>query len=412
MPYSLYAQFKTNAYLLNFSVFLTASIFVAVALMLRTSRAAAQTNAPVKITGQIVNGTKGAKISSTANLPVTLYLALDAPTHTFSLTTQTDAGGQFNFSLQDTPAPTYYLVATNYSGVDYSSDVVPYDREQIKQPIDLIVYETTTDPSVVRVTQTHFVFDVRTRVFSVLQVIVVQNSGDRTFIGAPSAGTRRATLSLPILAGASAVQFDQRGADETTLRGDSALTYTLPILPGADQIVYHYSMPFTPPTYQFDLKMPVSTEKFRILLSDVGATITSAQLIPASPFQAQGGQKFLLSTAENLSAGTTIKATFANLPATVAEPARSTNLDPYAQMIAALVLTAAGVAAIALLVYPIARRRDVQISRRMDPAAGEVEPLLQTIANLDDDFAAGKISEAEHKEKRAAVKARLLAWIK
>ena len=67
-------------------------------------------------------------------------------------------------------------------------------------------------------------------------------------------------------------------ADDSTLRGTESLSYTLPIVPGSDQIVYTYQLPFTPPTYNFNLKVPFDTDKFRILLADVGLVAELAEL--------------------------------------------------------------------------------------------------------------------------------------
>jgi hypothetical protein len=199
--------------------------------------------------------------------------------------------------------------------------------------------------------QTHLILDVRNRSFNVVQIVVVQNTGDRTLF----AGPNQATLQLPVLPGAQNVQFDQQDADQTTIRRGDLLTYTLPFVPGSDQIVFTYAIPYAPPSYQFSLKLPFDSPRVRLLLADVGATIASSQFAAPSPFQAQGGQKYLLSVAENVRAGTVLNATFANLPASVADTTRPANQSE--QLVAGLVLGVSALLASALLIYPIARRR-------------------------------------------------------
>ena len=323
---------------------------VAIALILFAIPVHAQ-GAMGRIEGQIANGTKDAKVGSIQNIQVRLFGIDATATRPLTATTQTDANGKFSFSALDADPNTKYLLAANYGGVDYFSDAFAFEPSKSRLPATLSIYETTTDASVLHVMQTHLIFDVRTRLFNVVQIIVVQNTGDRTLVPGPN----RATLSLPVLAGAQNVQFDRRDADETTIRGEGMLTYTLPFMPGADQIVYTYLLPFTPPIYPFALKLPFDSARVRILLADVGGTIQSGQFTPPSPFQAQAGQKYLLITAENVPAGTLLNATFTNLPSTVSNPTRPANQSE--PLVAGLVLGISAVAAAALLIYPIVRRR-------------------------------------------------------
>ncbi|HEX9075024.1 MAG TPA: hypothetical protein VF932_04565 [Anaerolineae bacterium] len=402
---------------------LAASILVALLFMaLPLPRAHAQTptgGGTGKIDGQLVNGTKDAKLANTAGLTITLHMAAAGATSTISQTAQADANGHFGFSNLETISSTRYLLIANYQGVDYYSDILNFDQNQITLPVSMTVYETTTDPAAVKITQTHFVFDVQTRQFNVLQIVAVQNSTDRAYIGPPGSGVgpHRTTIGLPFLPGAQNLQFDNPAADDSTLRGTESLSYTLPIVPGNDQIVYTYQLPFTPPTYNFSLKMPFDTDKFRILLADVGGTIQSSQLTAPAPFPTQSGQKFILSSMDNVKAGTVVSANFVNLPATVADQTPSTAnpatapapsaINNNMQLVGGVVLGIAAVAALGLLVYPIIRRRRAQTAL-VEPEANVRMGLLQDIADLDDEFEEKKITEEEYREKRARLKAKLL----
>ncbi len=305
-----------------------------------------------RIEGQIANGTKDAKSGSAQNLAVRLFGVDANATRPISATTQADATGKFTFSNLDTTPTTKYLLATNYGGVDYISDALAFDANQTRLPATVTIYETTTNASVVQVMQTHLIFDVRTRAFNVTQIVIAQNTSDRTLV----VGSNRATLLLPILPGAQNVQFNRRDEDETTLRGDGVMTYTLPFVPGGEQIVYAYALPYTPPTYPFNLKMPFDSARVRLLVADMGGTIQSAQFAPSPPFQAPGGQKYLLSLAENVRAGTVLNATFTNLPSSIADTTRPANQSE--PLVAGLVLGISALLAATLLIYPIIRRRN------------------------------------------------------
>ena len=370
-----------------------------------------------KLDGQLVEGTKDAKLGNTAGMTITMHMAAASATSTISQTTQADASGRFSFSNLDTISTTRYLLIANYQGVDYFSDILNFDQNQATLPISMTVYETTTDPAAIQVTQAHFVFDVQTGEMDVLQIVAVQNNGDRTYVGATAiGGPHRVTLSLPFLAGAQNIQFDNPAADDATLRGPEVMSYTLPFTPGSDQIVYNYQLPLTPPTYNFNLKLPFNVDKLRVLLADVGGTIQSSQLSAPAPFPTQSGQKFILSSADNLTAGTVVQANFVNLPRTVgttpptgtdSAPAPATASNNNLQLIGGVVLGVAALAALGLLLYPIIRRRRASAMPE-EPVANTRMDLLQEMADLDDDFEAKKISEEEYKEERARLKAELL----
>jgi hypothetical protein len=402
---------------------LAAAIFLAFGLMaLPIPRAAAQTGGQGKLEGELVDGTKDAKLSNTDSLTVTLHMAPAGATSTISQTTKSDSAGHFTFSNLDTITTTRYLLIANYQGVDYFSDILSFDQNKTTLPVSMTVYETTSDPAAIHVTQTHVVFDVQTREFNVLQIVAVQNTTDRTYVGGTGFGPHRVTLTLPFLQGGQNIEFDNPAANDSTLRGSDTMSYTLPVVPGGDQIVYNYTLPFNPPTYQFNMKLPFDTDKFRILLSDVGGTIQSTQLTSPTPFPTQNGMQFILSSADNVKAGTTVNATFANLPATVAAPppssanpaiAPTSAVNNNLQVVGGVVLGVAALAAIGLLLYPVVKRRRAHAAHPVSsPASGRRMELLQEMANLDDAFEAQKISESEYKERRTQIKADLLELTK
>jgi hypothetical protein len=390
-------------------ILFAAFAMLALALMaLPTPDASAQTDGQGKIEGQLVNGTKDARIS--ANIPITLYYAAMGASGAMSTTTQADANGRFTFTNLDAITTTRYLAQANYTGVDYFSDLFRFDANQTTIPISMTVYETTTVPAVIKVNQTHLIFTVHTRAFEVQQIVAVENTSDRMYIGEALGGPHRATLTLPILADATNLTFDDPSVDSTTLRGDAVLTYTLPIGPGKDNIIYSYAVPFDPPTYEFSLELPYDTAKFGIFMPDVGAAIQSPQLSASFPMSGVvGTPNFVGGTAEKVAAGTTIKATFSNLPAVVNEPTASTETNAPAdnsQLVGGIVLGIAMLAAIGLIAYPILRQRATRPASLA--AANRRMELLQAIADLDDDFEAGEIPEADYTEQRAALKAKLL----
>jgi hypothetical protein len=340
-------------------------------------------------------------------------------------TATTDAKGSAIFSNLNPMTSTRYLALARYNNIDYVGEVFSFDPGVTTQPVTVTVYETTTDPSTIQIAQTHLILDIQTKAMNVTEIIQFTNTGDRTFIGANPIGSspHRATLLLPTLVGATEILFDDPDIDASTLRGVGVLTYTMPIQPGNDQIIFTYGVVYNPPNYELSIKMPYDVPTLRILLSDVGEKLTSSQLSPMTQFPTQMGANFLQTSMSNIAKGTEIKATITNLPETVAGSALPTTGTSTttggapttapadnSQVIGYAVLGAAAIAAIGLIVYPLTQRRSHARPVESEPVAVSVskrELLLQSIADLDDDHEAGKVSDATYTEERARLKAKL-----
>jgi hypothetical protein len=247
----------------------------------------------------------------------------------------------------------------------------------------------------------------------------LENASDRVYINR-NAVAHPPTLLLPILAKAIDIQFDDQTVDQMTLRGEGILTYTLPIGPGKDQIMFQYAVPYTAPKYEFSLPLTHDIARFGLYLTDVGATLQSAQLSPApNPMgDTPGAPKLIALTGEKLTAGTTVKATIDKLPSAAMEPGKATSTPsslPFGnnQTIGIIVLALAAGAAVAVIAYPILRKRhqrdedDFEDEDAAETPDDPRENLMQQIADLDDAFEAGDITEAEYKKQRAALKAQL-----
>ncbi|MBI5304177.1 MAG: hypothetical protein HY868_18740 [Chloroflexi bacterium] len=396
--------------------------FVALlALFAPSARVDAQAGGQGKLEGQIVNGTKDAKLQNPSSLVVTLYSAVANASTPISQTTKSDNDGKFVFASLDTNAGTRYLLTTTYLGVDYASDVFTFAANQTTVTQTLQVHDTTTDRASLQVMQTHLVIDVQPRILQIVQIVQVVNMSDRAII---HAGPHDPTLIVPTLAKAQAFQFDSPTVESTTLVGDGVITYTLPFAPGVDQIVFNYTVPYTPPTYDFRLALPFDTPTLRILLSDVKANVQSSQLGATSLFPTQSGQTFLQTTASSIKAGTEVRATFSNLTgagSSATAPSGGPVSAPTGQdnntLIAGVVLGVVGIAALGLIGFAITRRRAAQFAEDEEYEEEEEEApastdsqrleLLQKLADLDDEFEAGKIAQEEYKQQRDAIKAEL-----
>jgi hypothetical protein len=390
---------------------------LALALLALPAHADAQTEGQGKIEGTVVNATKDAQPGNTANLTVTLMSVSAGATGIVTQTTRTDTNGKFAFTNLETISTTRYLVTARYAEVEYYSSILAFtSAETPTLAASISVYESTDDPKVVQVLETHLVVDVQAPWLVVQQIVVLENATDRVYVNR-AAVPHPPTLILPMLAKAIDIQFDDQTVDQTTLRGDGVLTYTLPIGPGKDQILFQYAVPYTAPKYEFNLPLTHDIAKFGLYLVDVGATVQSQQLSSVSNPMSNtpNAPKLIAVAGEKFTAGTTIKATFDKLPAAAATQSASPAVLPFDnnQTIGIVVLALAAGAAGAVIAYPILRKRrqraeeDLADEEVADAADDPRENLMQQIADLDDEFEAGEITEAEYKKERAALKAQL-----
>ncbi len=411
-------MFKARAALLGLA---TLAVLALALIALPTANVSAQAAGQGKIEGQLVDGTKDAKFTASNGITITLYSAPMGATSANSVTVKSDPDGKFTVGSLDTVTTTRYLVQANYSGVDYYSDVINFGIAQTTLPVSMTVYETTTDPKTIKVSQAHFVFDMSAGALNVLQIVAVSNDTDRAYIGQPGFGPHRITMSLPILPGATNVQFDNPNADETTLRGNGIMTYTMPIPPGGDQIVFNYALTYTAAAYPFNLTIPWDADKVRFLLPDNGSTLTGTQFSALTQFPTQSGQSYLLSSVDNVKAGTVLAGKLDKIPAdspttlnpggtpSSTTPSATAKPADNSQLIGAIVLGLAALLAVGLLAYPFLRRRQSHVPPAVATQVNDKRTaLLQAIADLDDDYEAKKITEAEYQVQRDALKARLL----
>ncbi|MBM3946607.1 MAG: hypothetical protein FJ315_04290, partial [SAR202 cluster bacterium] len=166
------------------------------------------------IQGKVVNGTADAPTPS--GLTVRL-VAQVGQTLLDDRSSATDSGGQFIFSDVKVEPNAVYFVTAEYQAVEYTVRVDPLQPDATWR---LMVYESTSEAENIRVAEnTLFIprADERQRNLLALELVRVQNLGDRTFV---------ADLSRPREMGFLRFSLPPNAADldvQSTLRGGSVV---------------------------------------------------------------------------------------------------------------------------------------------------------------------------------------------
>ena len=359
------------------------------------------------VQGVISNGTPGAEI------PVDLTVTLDVyrlGERIESTNTVSDADGLFSFEGVPGGFGIGYILSAQYAGGFYFFEK---DFPLPPEPVELLVYESTSDGEAVRVKVHTLVVngaDVDTGLMNVLALVGLENSGDRTFVpDAPQAGMMSfLRFSLPPLAGEVDVQSNLRGG--SVIQIDLGFAMTTPIPPGSYEIAYTYQAAYEGGKLSYTQSFPFGADTFRVLLLSGLGSVSGDGLEETEP-ATLGDQDYIQLEAKDMDVGARVDLEFSGLP----QPPlwkrwqKSASQEGFVQI---AIPSAFGVALLSLLGYVLLQRREpaVAVAGALgDPA--QRSALVETMANLDDSFQRREIEEGEYLQQRRALKEQALRGI-
>ncbi|MCX7622580.1 MAG: hypothetical protein N2Z82_02310 [Thermomicrobium sp.] len=375
---------------------LRALLLVVVSLLLGVSLVSAQETGT--ITGRVQNGTAGG--GSVAGLTVTLrhFSGMQLAEERQA---QVGPDGAFSFQGLSTGDQDAYIVVVRYAGVEYTSSMVQLN-EQSQQTVDLTVYETTADPSGVRVASRSIVIagaSPELRAVDVMDIVIVENTSDRTYVG----DANGVVLRIPLPAGAQEIS-PQPGFDygQPRLEGGVLVT-TGPLPPGSHTVVLGYTVPYSGSRATLSIGTAMPTGTLRVLVREGTYRLDSRSLIDTGTVEVSGVTYRVLAVDAPV-VGDTHVVQVSGLPRT------GLLFDlPLGPSIAVVVGVLGLLAAAVLSVLAMRRRRGASVAT--GPATPTAEDRRMQLAaelnRLDEAHAAGTLEEAEYNERRAAILAQL-----
>ncbi len=305
------------------------------------------------ISGKVINGTAGAGFtaSSLKDQSVKLERITGSDTTTVDeRDTKPDQAGNFIFQGLDAGENYTYYVSTRYAGVTYyNSQSLSLSASQPVQSAELKVYEPTSDQTVVSVVGTSVIVpqvDPDSGQIFILEMYSVVNKGDRTFTGSGSGSGPKIAPATPLAstqatpalnpAVTPATTSSSNPANSVTMRfflpsgakgispasgldpGDiiettDGLEVTAPILPGENQLVFSYILPYHAETFSFNKRLAYDTPTFRFFTPVSGPSARSTQL-KAGPVMEMGQQKLAPLSGQNFKADAQLKIELTGLP--------------------------------------------------------------------------------------------------
>jgi len=362
------------------------------------------------LTGQVVNASTNEPVG---NVEVTLH-AFQNNTEIDTITTTADGNGNYRFENLSTDHSVLYMIEGQYQGFAYVTDEPGiFTPDTPETTLNLNVYDSTDSDANISITQLHYLVSFSPGALNAVQVFVIGNSGDRTYVGQDGQ-----TLSFVLPPEAANVSFQNDSGGERFVETGDGYVDTIPVRPGRESasVVAIYDIPLDGDELTVDVPLPLPTEGLNILLSNQGASLSSDQVQFEGNQQIQGSE-FAIYNGSNLAKGESLRLSFSNLDDlefgapggmpggtgnTVAAPAVDQNL-----LMWIIVGAMAVVVAVVSVGYPKMRAQVAHTELYDEDPAVHQEKLTLLLARLDELFEAGELDEAVYHRARARYKSEL-----
>ena len=311
------------------------------------------------------------------------------------LKTRSDAEGRFRFD--DVSADAAYMVFADHAGIRFPGGSVTFDAaapdaDQQTRDIFFHIYDTTSDPSGLKLETVRWLLNRETGTYRIQQTAVVDNSSMKVVVadeGAPP------FFQLGLVAN----HGELRGRFGTLPAGlslhDGGVAVRGPIYPGERSYEFAYDLQDTGGELQIELDLPNSAETVEVMVRDFGAEIEAGPLHPARPVRSSD-QVYQRYVGFDLPDGTSI-------------PLQVTPLPPVQPLPMTLRVLLVGLIAGSLCYY-VVRPFSVDAAAGLggglgeDGADAEKAALVTSLRDLEHDFETGKISAEDRDALRREVR--------
>ena len=380
-------------------VYLLMTLFAFSAFAVRPALAQAGTpTGPVgEVRGAVINRNNGKAVSET--LDVMLHVLDQNLADKDMIHGQSQPDGTFRFTDVPFDANTQFAVMATFNGVTYFSNTAPADMNSMQVAIDVPVYETTKDLSIVQIDQMHVLFDLSEDGLETKEIYIISNTGQRTVKDAFTLdGDKSATLKFALPSDADYIFF-KPDDQERFVKLDGAFADTNPVLPGnqVSQIMTSYLVPYLGERI-YTYTAPVNTGRINLLVPDQGnLSLKGTNLAGPESMTLQDGVSYRVYSYPELKAGQTVDITITGTISS--SPAPNKNTKNW---------LAIGAAFFGFLILGAGiwwwRKSDSEEVEKEDNTSPADEPtldgLIAEIAQLDETYEQQGLSENEYQGRR------------
>lgn len=387
-------------------------VIAAIALLttliaLAGGQAQAQAQNTFTITGKVINGTAGA--APPEGIPV-LLLVTGADTRLLaSGQTSTSTGGRFEFKQVLAVGDGDYAFSVDYDQVFYGAS---FSFGDVSADVELTVYETTQDASVVTVTNQVLVIgdiDEKNRTISAIEFVRLSNTSDRTLLPDLNNMEQLSFLrfALPPLAENLDVGSDMPGGEVISIGTGFALTS--PVVPGDHFVDFSFRFPYQGDEFSYRQSLPQGANVYRVMVPLRLSTVGIDPLQPVTSVE-QEGNSYRAWEGYDYGPGQGLSLRLTGLPQPSLGARLENSISSGEFWKVAIPITMGAVLAIFLLLGSLKPRFRAEIP--LGPATGAENPTpadqalvvreaaIREIADLDERFQRGDVAEADYLVER------------
>jgi mono/diheme cytochrome c family protein len=378
------------------------------------------------INGLVRQATEGGAAVEGSEVILDAFVGFD---QVATFTTTVAANGAFVFSDLSTDPTINYIASVDTGDIGYSSDFIALSPLSQTVNSEVVVYETTDDPTALTLDRLHWIVETRPGVLLVGQIYLVGNQSDRTFVGQTVEGVDvPVTYAMAVPPEAQDLAFDNGSLGNRFQKVGDLVYDTLPVLPGegSRQVVMRYAIPFDGTSTELKQDVLYPAGEVSLLVTDLPNLKLEADGVQFVSVEEMGDQSYQFWANENLEPQTLAVRLDGLLEAGSADPLASTGSSdqesagagnseqsvqkvapPMEQWLAYLIAAVVAGMLLGLLIW--ANSSGALKSRySRDDLNALHDGLLDEIAKLDDLHALGAVNEGEWMRRRAHLKAQLV----
>ncbi|MFZ0961167.1 MAG: carboxypeptidase-like regulatory domain-containing protein [Terriglobia bacterium] len=373
-----------------------------------------------KISGQVVNGTTGDPVANQ-----TLQLLMPRGGMQQVATAVTDSSGNFVMAASDLATDSFYLLQATYQGVNYHARVKFDDRGQVR--VDIAVYDATRTVPALRIQSARIILSAEGGKVHVQEMFAIRNSTEppRSYVN--SDGTfffhlgKTAGDPTAAVAGLMNMPLPQ-AANPGKRPGDFSIQY--PLKPGLTVMMVAYDSDYASNKLDLADSVTYPIDSVELLVSPPNLSVDSTLFKAAGADPDTGSQRYL---AESVSPSAPLAASVSGEASggeTASGEAASSQGEAEVKTLPNS-MTRMGALVLACFLLILLWGLGVRVAKewpqwqaqqsageRQKAAEAEVEKLFNSLADLDELFAAGKIAGKPYWKERLELKARLVTTLK
>jgi hypothetical protein len=371
-----------------------------------------------RIQGVVTNGTTGRPV---ANQAVQLLLPRGGMQRV--ATTTTDASGRFAFPSANIDPSSFYLVQAAYQGVDYNAPA-RFDPQGTAS-LSITVYDASASAVPLSIQSARVVVRAQGSKAHVQEMFAVSNASDPPRSYANSDGTfhfrlsREAAQPTAIVTGLMSMPLPQP-VNPGNGPGEYFLQY--PFKPGQTVVMVSYDADYNSNQLALGDSYPYPIANAELLVSPPSLKVDSALFKPAGSDAESGSQRYV---AAGLKQGTKLEARLSGAAEGGETAAAESNQEQPQVKILPNLATQLAVPLLACILLLLAWALSIRLAKEwprykeqqrtstvQKELKATVEALFNSLADLDELFAAGKVAEKQYWKERLDLKAQLMATLK